>query len=493
MLDSSDELIAAPTVTVPPSSPFVVLPQSHHPGASSPGLLSSTKLSQLSSLSTPTQIAGSTKFIPHSVHSTSSPLPSHLSQPTSVNTQLQQQRSNVPVLAQLASVATSPWKPKHDLHRQPTARPTMTVAPMSNSDTHSSEPSALRSIADDGHALYAPNGVSQATPVDRVIDFKPSNVSSASSSSSPSSITISATRPHKNFLGRTTDKSTTFVALNGLSRRTPNSRLGLVLRLAKLLRLPQSNRLLFFWFVIICLISITAVISRFSTSSLPTFLTSPSRAISVGGYVAWFTAKRHARRLLHDYQRLLHIYPLASRAISAGIVFFCADSIAQFLNRPKHRPFSSTYSFGRNFRYGMYGLVLLGPLLYAWYGLMHRYGPPDTLRGSIEKALIESFTLEPVCIIIYICYDGIVYQRPLSYVKRTLRTRLFPTWVNQCVFWFPANFSNYYIGTPDMRVIFSNLCSLLWNIYFSAKASRWSAPNQGQDQVLPSVTTKPSV
>lgn len=199
------------------------------------------------------------------------------------------------------------------------------------------------------------------------------------------------------------------------------------------------------------------------------------KSLNVNSSRSLFLLHRYVRRLLHNYQRLLHIYPLGLRAVSAGIIFFLADFIAQFLNRPRHKSFRSCYSFGRNIRYSIYGFLVLGPMLHMWYKFMHRYGPPDTLRGSLLKALIENFTLEPWCIVNFIIYDGIVNRRPLSYVKRTLRLRFFPLWVNQAVYWIPANFSNYYIGTPDMRVIFANMCSLLWNIYFSAKASRWSS------------------
>lgn len=480
MLDSSDELITTPAVTE--SSSFLVIPQTHQSATVSAPVVSSKGSSYLTSSSTPKETATASKFDTLSIHSTSSPLPSLPSHSTTP--QSQQRARNYPNSAHFASLERPSSKSKHDLHRKSVVRPTMIVTPVPNSN-HSSGNRLPKTTVEEGCNYHVPNGISHSVGSGRDFASKQSNVSSASSSP-PFSIPTSIVHPHKGTGAHVCDKPFTNGSLNSSLRLVSTTRFGPVSRLSKLLRLSLPNRLIFAWFVLIFFICVFFVIRHFSTFPSAGIHASVSRFVVVGVYHVWFTVRRHARRLLHDYQRLLHIYPLASRAISAGIIFFFADLIAQFLNRTKQRPFSSTYSFGRNMRYSFYGLLLMGPLLYVWYGLMHCYGPPDTIRGSIQKALIENFTLEPGCIIIYVVYDAIVYQRPFSYVKRTIRTRLFPVWVNQCMFWFPANFSNYYIGTPDMRVIFSNLCSLLWNIYFSAKASRWSSSQESGHAPPPS-------
>lgn len=102
---------------------------------------------------------------------------------------------------------------------------------------------------------------------------------------------------------------------------------------------------------------------------------------------------------------------------------------------------------------------------------MTHYGPPDDLSGSLLKCLFEQFTLEPICIAMYIVYDAIICRRGVRVVTNTLSQKFLPLWFKNAVFWLPANFANYYIGTPDLRVIFANLCSLFWNIYFSAKVN----------------------
>ncbi|PXF47171.1 PXMP2/4 family protein 4 [Gracilariopsis chorda] len=186
--------------------------------------------------------------------------------------------------------------------------------------------------------------------------------------------------------------------------------------------------------------------------------------------------RRFSRRTLRLYQRQLHLHPLSSRAVTAAIIFFIADVFAQFLSSPRSASLCFAFQFDRLFRYTLYGLVVMGPFLYVWYEAMHQYGPDDDLRGSLVKCLFEQITLEPCCIIMYIGYDAIICRRGLATARQTLAAKFLPLWFKNAVFWLPANFANYYIGTPDLRVIFANLCSLFWNIYFSGNVNR--SPSQ---------------
>lgn len=103
---------------------------------------------------------------------------------------------------------------------------------------------------------------------------------------------------------------------------------------------------------------------------------------------------------------------------------------------------------------------------------MNEYGPDDDFKGALIKCLFEQITLEPICISLYMLYDGVLCRQSWSSIRDTLERQFFPLWAKNAIFWLPANFANYYIGTPDLRVVFANLCSLFWNIYFSAKVNR---------------------
>lgn len=177
--------------------------------------------------------------------------------------------------------------------------------------------------------------------------------------------------------------------------------------------------------------------------------------------------RRLVRRALHWYLRELHTRPFSARALSAGVIFFVADVAAQRLGGA-----GDPFSGARLARYSAYGALVMGPFLHAWYGLMNAYGPGDDLAGSLQKCVFEQLTLEPLCIVLYIVYDGVVCARGWRPTVRKIETMFLPLWFKNAIFWVPANFFNYYIGTPDLRVVFANLCSLFWNAYFSTKINK---------------------
>lgn len=175
------------------------------------------------------------------------------------------------------------------------------------------------------------------------------------------------------------------------------------------------------------------------------------------------TIRRTCRRLLLIYIHILHARPLVSRAISAGVIFLSADFLAQRLSSS-----TTPFDYVRLLRYSSYGLIVMGPFLYLWYSVMHLYGPDDTLIGAAQKALFEQITLEPLCIGGYMVWDGAMRRRPMGEVRARLRAQFWGLLLKNAVFWVPANFSNYAAGTPDLRVLYANLCSLFWNVYFSS-------------------------
>lgn len=193
--------------------------------------------------------------------------------------------------------------------------------------------------------------------------------------------------------------------------------------------------------------------------------------------------RRFWRRTLHWYLRQLHLNPLITRALSAAVIFFIADLIAQKLA-------TTQLCLNRLARYTTYGMFIMGPLLYFWYSLMNEYGPEDTLTGSLQKCLFDQLTLEPLCIAVYIVYDGVLCSRGWQAIERKFSTSFASLWFKNAIFWMPANFANYYIGTPDLRVIFANLCSVFWQAYFSAKINQATSALSSVSSTAPSIARR---
>mmetsp|Transcript_8810 Transcript_8810/g.23111 ORF Transcript_8810/g.23111 Transcript_8810/m.23111 type:complete len:326 (+) Transcript_8810:42-1019(+) len=184
--------------------------------------------------------------------------------------------------------------------------------------------------------------------------------------------------------------------------------------------------------------------------------------------------RRYTRRGLKWYIEVLHRHPLSGRALTAGLIFTLADVCAQKLAG------TEKFSYKRVVKYSLYGFGFMGPFLYGWYSLMHKYAPGDSFLGSVSKALFEQVTLEPTCIFCYIIYDGIYTRKTRREIEHKIRTQFFGLWCKNAMFWVPGNWANYYLGTPDLRVVFANMCSFWWNTYFSVAMAQIAATSAAE-------------
>jgi len=117
--------------------------------------------------------------------------------------------------------------------------------------------------------------------------------------------------------------------------------------------------------------------------------------------------------------------------------------------------------------------------------MMHRFAPGDSFQGACVKAIFEQCTLEPICIFVYMIYDGIMQRKSVSEIRYNIKTQFFGLWMKNAMFWVPGNFSNYYWGTPELRVVFANMCSFWWNTYFSICMARFAKPVHPKDPLSP--------
>lgn len=211
------------------------------------------------------------------------------------------------------------------------------------------------------------------------------------------------------------------------------------------------------------------------------------------------TWRMSTERNMQAYRYLLDTNPLITRALTTGLLFFLADLIAQYLNADKNSGDNSVSSVSssngsitdrtqlgtvdsqdefegerspswiwtRSLRYAAYGLVIVGPFLHWWYELTYRYAPSNSFRWALAKAVFESLTLQPLGIVLHMVYDFVVRRRSYTQLRQTLKSKFLLFWSANIIYWTPANFANYYIGSQQMRVAFSNLCHVLWHVYFS--------------------------
>ncbi|KAA8496460.1 Protein Mpv17 [Porphyridium purpureum] len=199
-------------------------------------------------------------------------------------------------------------------------------------------------------------------------------------------------------------------------------------------------------------------------------------------FLPYFRALRRQTRMgIKWYTRVLIKLPLFARAVTAGIIFSCADISAQLLVP------NTAYSLKRTLKFGSYGFGFMGPFLHLWYMFMHEYAPGDSFAGSLVKSIFEEVTLEPICIACFLLYDCLLNRKKPHEISARYRESFMSLWKKNAYFWIPGNFLNYYVGTPDFRVIFANCCSFWWNVYFSLQVAQ--VPNSAISKPLNSRST----
>lgn len=219
------------------------------------------------------------------------------------------------------------------------------------------------------------------------------------------------------------------------------------------------------------------------------------------GLQAWRTS---TERNMQAYRYLLDTNLLMTRALTAGLLFFLADLITQYLNAHNKNSGSGSslssslsssgssssitdrtqldtvdsqdefdgerspsWVWTRSLRYAAYGLVIVGPFLHWWYELTYRYAPGNSLRWALAKAVFESLTVQPLGIALHMVYDSVVRRRSYTHLRQVVKSKFLLFWSANVIYWTPANFANYYIGSQQMRVAFSNSCYVIWHMYFS--------------------------
>eukprot|EP00899_Mesostigma_viride_P016080 jgi/Mesvir1/24473/Mv21833-RA.1 len=124
-------------------------------------------------------------------------------------------------------------------------------------------------------------------------------------------------------------------------------------------------------------------------------------------------------------------------------------------------------------RFGILGLTLHGPYFYHGFRWLDtRYGPSKVFRTALLKTLVGQVTMFPVYLALFFPYmgwlEGANAHTCLEKVKAGWPAAYTAGWI----FWPPANLSNFMFVPPAARVLYVNLCGLLWNAFLSYTNSR---------------------
>ncbi|CAM9757238.1 unnamed protein product, partial [Sphacelaria rigidula] len=177
------------------------------------------------------------------------------------------------------------------------------------------------------------------------------------------------------------------------------------------------------------------------------------------------------------YAALLSKSPLVTKAITAGVLAFGGDLMAQ------------GFEFQRSGRNGRFdkrrllavvvdGAFITGPALHILYGLLEHFMPTEGagMFPAMYHLLLDTFLFDPAFVASFFCITGLLENRAffgdvLPNLRREYWSAVCGTWAVSVVF-SPLNYITFRYCPLELRVLSVNVCDIAWTFvisYFSHK------------------------
>jgi protein Mpv17 len=167
--------------------------------------------------------------------------------------------------------------------------------------------------------------------------------------------------------------------------------------------------------------------------------------------------------LWQGYLRQLESQPVRTKAITSGILSALGDLIAQSLEHGFHAQFNAI----RTIKFGLYGLIITGPLVHYWYQfLAHIFQRKTDVLTSLLKIVMHQGIFSPLLYVLFFLYTGL-FDGNIEHVPKKIKNDLVPLVIAQLKLWPVALLINFQFVPLKFQVLFSNLVALMWNVYFS--------------------------
>lgn len=186
------------------------------------------------------------------------------------------------------------------------------------------------------------------------------------------------------------------------------------------------------------------------------------------------------KRLNASYMHLLDNHPCQTKSISAGFVTAIGDVLAQCIERWVEGT-SFVLNFHRMWAFTIAATVFVGPFVHYIYELLwligrrlEDVGVPKTWRTMIQVIFDQTvgvWTFYPTYFYVHALVEALVMNKfpDFSQIQGKIKNELFGVIVSNYKLWPIANYVNFTYVPENLRVLFSNFVSILWNAYLCTR------------------------
>eukprot|EP01127_Copromyxa_protea_P013045 TRINITY_DN3461_c0_g1_i1.p1 TRINITY_DN3461_c0_g1~~TRINITY_DN3461_c0_g1_i1.p1 ORF type:complete len:229 (+),score=50.30 TRINITY_DN3461_c0_g1_i1:23-688(+) len=125
----------------------------------------------------------------------------------------------------------------------------------------------------------------------------------------------------------------------------------------------------------------------------------------------------------------------------------------------------------RAVKFGFFGLIVSGPFFHFWYQILPKL--VERLSSSYKltaQIALDRLVATPVFFLLFYTWNAITTKPMPEWVETVQKeadSKLATTVARSLFLWIPAQYYNFTSVPIQFRVLYGNLISLLWNIYFS--------------------------
>ncbi|KAF6156217.1 hypothetical protein GIB67_030220 [Kingdonia uniflora] len=172
------------------------------------------------------------------------------------------------------------------------------------------------------------------------------------------------------------------------------------------------------------------------------------------------------KKVWRKYLLQLQNHPLRTKAITAGVLAGCSDTIAQKISGIKK------LQLRRLLLIMLYGFAYGGPFGHFLHKLMDILFKGKTGTFTIyKKVLLEQLTSSPWNNMFFMMYYGLVVERrPFSLVWNKVRKDYPSIQLTAWKFWPAIGMVNYQYVPLQFRVLFHSFVASCWAIFLNLKA-----------------------
>lgn len=172
----------------------------------------------------------------------------------------------------------------------------------------------------------------------------------------------------------------------------------------------------------------------------------------------------------NQYLTLLNEQPVATKAVTAGVLSFVSDMLAQYLKGRSLSEFDLTSLRNQT----LIGFFVRGPLVHTWYIVLERifkfiYDPKPVPQESwstvLGKVFLDQTTFGPLFNLFYFYVIGFLEGRDLTSIHSNIGRDYVNVMMMNYRIWPLVNILNFRFVPQQLRVLFGNIVSIFWTTY----------------------------